>query len=541
MKHEHTRTDRDTYVSVDSSIIHDDFDHNYFKCGDCTDLGFYDYESIMHYGLGMPVDWAKTPGDTTSPIVVVQDRFDDYEECWWEDDGSSPDIGQRSFLTWEDEWAYRLRAPVCLDSPSDRFWQVPDEEVFECDEAIPDPDCIVYGATCSAGIGEATWADSVGTGDSCSNTRQWTWSYDGSQTSIEHDVVDSTGPIFTSFPPDWSGTCSDYPPPAGYTVDDNCNGVTVNEDPVRVTPRPECANTLFTETVEYSLEDSCGNPGEVRSRVFDVAPVNDAVLTIPSDIEVACHDSTDPADTGIATAQDECDDLSSIVTYEDVLRQPGDCYPGWSEIIYRTWSVVGCNGVKVSAVQHIWIRPCCFTQGCVFGPQGDLDCQEHTATGSYCHADGTCQGCEPGTGCCNVGRGGFGETDDYDYPGDCTTCGGCDEDSDCPPDSYCMTNQDNQDAPFVCHGEHALDPCGQGLNPEPSPSACVDYCMDWKTPPTCHNPPGVECYSSPVDPQHDPVPGQDDTPPNPLVGSCQDYCMFWQTPKTCHIPAGQAC
>jgi len=53
--HEHTRTDRDKYVTIEWDNIPDDWVHNFYKCNQrgagCNDLKVgYDYGSIMHYG-----------------------------------------------------------------------------------------------------------------------------------------------------------------------------------------------------------------------------------------------------------------------------------------------------------------------------------------------------------------------------------------------------------------------------------------------------------------------------------------------------------
>jgi len=53
--HEHTRTDRDRYVSIKWANIPADWKHNFYKCDErgqgCHDLKVgYDYGSIMHYG-----------------------------------------------------------------------------------------------------------------------------------------------------------------------------------------------------------------------------------------------------------------------------------------------------------------------------------------------------------------------------------------------------------------------------------------------------------------------------------------------------------
>jgi len=53
--HEHTRTDRDNFITINWDAIPSDWEHNFYKCdqryGGCNDLDVgYDYNSIMHYG-----------------------------------------------------------------------------------------------------------------------------------------------------------------------------------------------------------------------------------------------------------------------------------------------------------------------------------------------------------------------------------------------------------------------------------------------------------------------------------------------------------
>ena len=56
--HEHTRTDRDSYITINWDSIPKKWKHNFYKCdqrhGGCNDLDTgYDYGSIMHYGQRM--------------------------------------------------------------------------------------------------------------------------------------------------------------------------------------------------------------------------------------------------------------------------------------------------------------------------------------------------------------------------------------------------------------------------------------------------------------------------------------------------------
>lgn len=49
--HEHTRCDRNNFVTVNFANIQDGEENNFFRhCSDATDRGTYDFGSIMHYG-----------------------------------------------------------------------------------------------------------------------------------------------------------------------------------------------------------------------------------------------------------------------------------------------------------------------------------------------------------------------------------------------------------------------------------------------------------------------------------------------------------
>jgi hypothetical protein len=52
--HEHTRHDRDDFITVNWAAITGDERHNYEIRSDSQDIGVYNYKSIMHYGMGGP-------------------------------------------------------------------------------------------------------------------------------------------------------------------------------------------------------------------------------------------------------------------------------------------------------------------------------------------------------------------------------------------------------------------------------------------------------------------------------------------------------
>jgi len=77
-------------------------------------------------------------------------------------------------------------------------------------------------------------------------------------------------------------------------------------------------------------------------------------LTVPDNVTIECDASTDPADTGQATATDNCCSQDGIViSYTDQLDQSGCCGGG---TITRTWSAEDACGNTATGVQTITIE-----------------------------------------------------------------------------------------------------------------------------------------------------------------------------------------
>lgn len=94
--HEHTREDRDSFISIDFSNIREGAKRNFNKhVTDGDDVGPYDYESIMHYGrFGFAID-------SSRPTISVNIPF-----------GGPVRIGQRNGLSDDD-----IRTVASLVSP----------------------------------------------------------------------------------------------------------------------------------------------------------------------------------------------------------------------------------------------------------------------------------------------------------------------------------------------------------------------------------------------------------------------------------------
>lgn len=99
------------------------------------------------------------------------------------------------------------------------------------------------------------------------------------------------------------------------------------------------------------ITDADGSPIEPDLVDLDAITIDGTppVLTLPPNVVVECDQSTDPADTGTATATDNCDP-APVVTYSDVIT-PGTCAAEYT--ITRTWTATDACGNQASADQTI--------------------------------------------------------------------------------------------------------------------------------------------------------------------------------------------
>jgi hypothetical protein len=99
---------------------------------------------------------------------------------------------------------------------------------------------------------------------------------------------------------------------------------------------------LLTVTTVSGLEASC----EALVTVVDDAPPE---LTVPGDATLACDDSTDPANTGTATATDNCP-AAAVVTFSDSTAGTPE-----ETVITRTWTATDGAGNTATADQLITV------------------------------------------------------------------------------------------------------------------------------------------------------------------------------------------
>lgn len=191
-------------------------------------------------------------------------------------------------------------------------------------------------------------------------TITWTAS-DGSNTSSclqTITVVDNQAPTFTvpadvTIYTDASCNVNKLPGITGNVsaLNDNCTAtasLVVNYSDGSNIPGTCIGNYGFVRT--WTVSDAVGNTTS-KTQTISVADNVKPVLTLPPTKTIACNASNLPANTGQATATDNCTPAGSIsITYTDAIT-PGICDTRYT--ISRTWKAIDACGNESSGVQTI--------------------------------------------------------------------------------------------------------------------------------------------------------------------------------------------
>ena len=103
--HEQSRSDRDTYITVNLGNIEDDKEHNFNRHDEADTYGPYDFDSVMHYGqCGFTI--CACPASCTA-ITVDEPWHDDWQDA----------IGQRTHFSATDILTIQMLYP----EPGDTF------------------------------------------------------------------------------------------------------------------------------------------------------------------------------------------------------------------------------------------------------------------------------------------------------------------------------------------------------------------------------------------------------------------------------------
>ena len=132
---------------------------------------------------------------------------------------------------------------------------------------------------------------------------------------------------------------------------DDCSGVAWTNDYSPDNFIPGCCETGYVD-VTFTATDGCGNSSTTTAR-FTIVDTTAPILIVPGDVTVECDESTDPDETGWATATDNCCSADEIViSYTDEVTLDGCCGSG---TIVRTWTATDACGNTASGVQVITV------------------------------------------------------------------------------------------------------------------------------------------------------------------------------------------
>ncbi|PHN04557.1 T9SS type A sorting domain-containing protein [Flavilitoribacter nigricans] len=160
-------------------------------------------------------------------------------------------------------------------------------------------------------------------------------------------AYDATPPMITC-PADETITCLDdltACDPSQLTYSDNCSTVMVDCVESQLTGNA-CSGSL---TRTFTANDECGNSAMCVQTVTildDIAPE----LTCPDDITIECGASTDPADNGMASCSDNCNDGTGP-SFTDSVDDSDPC----AVVITRTWTCADACGNTSTCDQIITI------------------------------------------------------------------------------------------------------------------------------------------------------------------------------------------
>ncbi|MEQ3655050.1 MAG: HYR domain-containing protein, partial [Dokdonia sp.] len=130
------------------------------------------------------------------------------------------------------------------------------------------------------------------------------------------------------------------------TAVDNCDGMPVITF-VDAVVAGTGNNSVITRT--WTATDANGNASNC-DQIITVVDTTAPVITCPADTTVECDASTDPADTGSATAVDNCDGMPVITFVDAVVAGTGN-----NSVITRTWTATDANGNASNCDQIITV------------------------------------------------------------------------------------------------------------------------------------------------------------------------------------------
>ncbi|MCX6259030.1 MAG: HYR domain-containing protein, partial [Bacteroidia bacterium] len=117
------------------------------------------------------------------------------------------------------------------------------------------------------------------------------------------------------------------------------------------TPDISCANA-YVRVRTWNFTDGCGNTSDNFVQTITVNDVTNPIISCPGDVTINCQDPSNPANTGTATATDNCT-ASPVITHTDVII-PGICSGNYT--ISRTWKATDDCGNYSTCLQTITVH-----------------------------------------------------------------------------------------------------------------------------------------------------------------------------------------
>ncbi|MES2332665.1 MAG: LamG-like jellyroll fold domain-containing protein [Bacteroidota bacterium] len=178
-------------------------------------------------------------------------------------------------------------------------------------------------------------------------------------------ILDVTAPVITC-PGDVTVNCQDNNTSSATgvaTATDNCTdaaNISITQSDVS-TYSSDLSNVLHYNYViarTWRATDAAGNFSECVQTIT-VQDVTAPIITCPGDINVNCQDNNTSANTGVATATDNCGDAANItITQSDESTYSADPSNAlhYNYVITRTWRATDIAGNFSECVQTITVR-----------------------------------------------------------------------------------------------------------------------------------------------------------------------------------------
>ena len=183
-------------------------------------------------------------------------------------------------------------------------------------------------------------------------TRRWSATDDCDNVRIEEQILnvqDTTRPVFTAIPPDFTFECNAVPPPATLTATDNCSAQ-VDVDYLGETRIDGPCTDAYTLIRRWSATDDCNNVQLAEQRMEVQDTTKPFFTFIPADTVVNC-DGIPLVDTPLG--EDGCD-ADVQITFLGETRIDGPCIDRF--ILERRWEASDNCGNTRMAFQVLTVQ-----------------------------------------------------------------------------------------------------------------------------------------------------------------------------------------